>query len=204
MDAAGGLGHWAVVWALSVVLNVIPAFMPPTWALLSFFHLKYQLGILPLAVIGAFGSATGRTLLALGSRVCGRRVLSESKRKNIEQLGDRLQQRSGFSLSGLALFAIGPVPTNHLFIAAGMARVPLAPVVAVFAISRCVSYILWMKLTETAARSLRDVITPNFGNAVGVAAQVVGFVLLIVLLRIDWAKRLSRWLPDQPGSNSAA
>lgn len=32
---------WIAVWGLAVVPNAIPAFMPPTWAVLAYFHLYH-------------------------------------------------------------------------------------------------------------------------------------------------------------------
>lgn len=190
----GGPLAWIVVWLLAVVLNAIPVFMPPPWSLLAYFHLRHDLAVLPLAVTGALAAMTGRTILALASRRLGVRWLSPQRQASIEALRAQLLAHRGLSLSSLALFSIGPIPTNHLFIAAGLARVPLLPVVLVFGVTRCVSYVLWMQATETAAASLADVVTPTLGSGAAVALQLLGFALLILLVRLDWTRIVARWL----------
>lgn len=189
------LGTWCVIWVVATVLNAVPAFMPPTWSLLAYFHLRYQLSIWPLALVGASGAVVGRALLARGSRMFGMRWMSAERREHVQALSSELVRRRALSLSLLAFFGIGPIPTNHLFIAAGLAKLPLLPVLAVFGVTRCVSYLLWVKAAETAAQSLRDVITPTFGSAAALAAQVIGVLLLLLVFRLDWMRLLQRWLP---------
>jgi hypothetical protein len=182
--------NWLVVWALAVALNAVPAFMPPTWSVLAYFHLYHGLPVVPLAIVGALGATTGRTVLAVGSRAFGDRFVPASWRANVEALVATLQSRPTLALPSLALFALGPVPSNHLFVAAGLARAPLPPILVVFASARFVSYVLWVGAANAADRSLRE----NFGARLGgwgaVALQLVGFALIILLMRLDWRRIL--------------
>ena len=184
---------WLLVWLLTVFLNVVPAFMPPTWALLVYFHVAHGLDVLPLALAGAFGATTGRALLAVASRVLGDRLAPPRWRENIMTLARMLESRPAFSLPTLGLFALGPVPSNHLFIAAGLAHAPLLPIIAVFAVARFVSYVIWVNAAASAARSMEEAIGPRLGSGVAIAAQIVGFLLLILLMQVDWAQRLRDW-----------
>ena len=56
--------------ALGVVfaVNLLPAFGPPTWAVLVFFSLQFDLPPVPLVLGGALAAAGGRYLLATGTR----------------------------------------------------------------------------------------------------------------------------------------
>jgi membrane protein YqaA with SNARE-associated domain len=198
IDIVSEITTWVLVWVVAVVLNAIPLFMPPTWALLAYFHIQQNLPVWPLALTGAAAAVTGRALLALTSRRFGMRFLPKKRHESIETLTTFLRERKGLSLSMLGMFAIGPIPTNHLFIAAGLARIPLPPVLAVFGVTRFVSYVLWVKAADTAARSLSEILTPSIGSAGAVAVQIAGFILLIVLLRLDWARILKRWIKTSP------
>lgn len=193
---SGELQIWALVVVVTVALNAIPAFMPPTWTVLAYFHLQHGLGVVPLALVGAAGATTGRALLALASRAAGPRIVPAQWRTNIEALADMLPQRRSLGFAALALFALGPIPSNHLFIAAGLAHAPLGPILAVFGVTRCLSYVLWISATTVVASSLRDVIAPRFGSGAAVAAQLVGFALLIAVMQIDWRIRLKRWFRE--------
>jgi hypothetical protein len=114
-------------WRAGRLLNAVPAFMPPTWVLLAYFHLYHELPVVLLALVGALGATTGRAVLALVSRAFGDRVLPMSWRGNIEALVATLRSRPQMALPSLGLFALGPLPSNHLFIAAGLAGAPLPP-----------------------------------------------------------------------------
>ncbi len=187
------INPWLVVWAASVVLNVVPAFMPPTWALLVYFHMGQGLDVLPLALVGAFGATTGRALLALLSRWFGGRVIPKRWRENITALVTGLEAKPALGLSTLLLYTLGPLPSNQLFIAVGIARGSLAPVLAIFAGTRFVSYLIWVSAAITAANSLRESLAPRFGGELAVAVQLVGFILLILVMQVDWASILKRW-----------
>lgn len=198
LDALGTATPWLVVWLAAVALNAVPAFMPPTWSLLAYFHLAHGLGVVPLAVVGAAGATTGRLLLALGSRFFGDRFVPAANRENLAALADELGSRPALAASSLVLFALGPVPTNQLFVAAGLARAPLGPLLAVFGVARFVSYLLWVGAAEVAARTLRDAISPSLGGWAAVVAQIGGFALIVVASRIDWARVVARLRPPSP------
>jgi membrane protein YqaA with SNARE-associated domain len=190
---------WVAVWGIAVALNVVPAFMPPTWAMLAYFHLYHALPIIPLAIIGALGATTGRALLAIASRAFGERFVPASARANIEGLVEILEERPTLAIPTLALFALGPIPSNHLFIAAGLARAPLLPILAVFCIARCISYIIWVSAANAADQSLRDLLGPQIGGWEIILIQVLGFGLIILSLRVNWRRVLGdRWPASQP------
>lgn len=186
-------GVWLLVWGLAVAINVVPAFMPPTWALLVYFHVGHGLDVLPLAIVGAFGSTVGRALLALLSRAVGERIVPARWRENITALAATIAERPAIGLPSLALFTLGPVPSNHLFIAAGLAHAPLAPILAFFAITRFASYVIWVSAATVAADSLQEVLGPRLGSGLAAVMQLAGFLLLILVMQIDWAKHLRRW-----------
>jgi hypothetical protein len=186
---------WLVVWVLAVSLNAVPAFMPPTWSVLAYFHLYQGLPIVPLAVVGALGATTGRAILALGSRAFGDRFVPASWRANVEAVVATLESRPALALPSLALFALGPVPSNHLFVAAGLARAPLPPILVVFGSARFVSYVLWVSAANVADRSLREVLGPRLGGWGAVALQIAGFAVIVLLMRLDWRRILRGRLP---------
>jgi membrane protein YqaA with SNARE-associated domain len=201
-----------VIWLLVAFgtfgLNVVPAFMPPTWLLLAWVHIQFGLPILPLAAVGAAGATLGRFVLARGSSRFGGRFAPERWKANITALADELGRHRVVALPSLVLFMLGPVPSNHLFIAAGLSGAPLAPMLAVFGISRFVSYLLWIGATTAVADSLQEVLSPVSSGWGAVAIQAAGIAVLIAVMQVDWARVLRRFglgspaRPMEPGEPS--
>jgi membrane protein YqaA with SNARE-associated domain len=167
-------------------LNLVPAFGPPTWAVLVLFHLNGDYWLPALVLVGAVCAASGRLVLALVTRRLGRR-LPERWRTNAEAAGERLAENRGRSLAGLALFAVSPVPSAQLFEAAGLMSVRLLPLTAAFFAGRTVSYSVYsttadaLSETDTGQALLANVTSPW-----GVAVQVAMLAGVALLGRVDW------------------
>ncbi|MGI9252360.1 MAG: hypothetical protein ACR2J8_01330 [Thermomicrobiales bacterium] len=178
---------WVSIAAGVLLLNVVPAFMPPTWALLAWAHMQLGLPVVPLALVGAVASMIGRVLLALGSRQFGERCVPRRWEDNLHALAEELEEHQTVGWPLLALFMLGPVPTNHLFIAAGMSGMPLAGLAAIFGFTRFVSYLLWIGASAVVAGSLESVLSPGAGGWMAAAVQLAGIAALIAVMQVNWA-----------------
>src|SRR5882724_10462858 len=118
-----------IAYLLDFVTNIIPLFMPPSWLLLSFFRVHYDLPIWLLTPGGAACSTAGRCVLALGSRHLGTRFLPEQERRHVMDLGEFIRHKK-LSFVGVLFYAFGPIPSSQLFIAAGLAKLNLKVVAA--------------------------------------------------------------------------
>jgi uncharacterized membrane protein YdjX (TVP38/TMEM64 family) len=98
----------------------------------------------------------------------------------------------GKALAGLGLFALSPVPSAQLFIAAGLLTVPLVPLTAAFFAGRLVSYSIYVGAATAARDSLGSVLGDAFGSPLGIALQLAMLAGLVLLLRFDWAGMLRR------------
>ena len=182
------LGAIAAIFAV----NLLPAFGPPTWAVLVFFHLTFGLEPLVLVPAGAVAAASGRFLLAHGARRFRSRLSSRS-RANLEAARELLAGERKRALAGLGLFALSPVPSAQLFVAAGLLGVPLGALTCAFFAGRLVSYSIYVGGASVAADSLPDLAEDVFSSPLGIAAQLAMLALLVALARIDWGRLLERW-----------
>ncbi|MBV9279011.1 MAG: hypothetical protein JOZ41_02925, partial [Chloroflexi bacterium] len=82
-------------YAVVLVINVIPAFMPATCMVVSFFLIAYHPPFWPLCIGCAVTATGGRCVLALLSKRWRRRLLSARQRQNVTALGDWLNAKSG-------------------------------------------------------------------------------------------------------------
>lgn len=171
-------------------VNLMPAFGPPTWAVLVFFRLHEHLDVIALVAIGAVAAAVGRLLLAMGTRLLREHVPAKQK-KNLEAAGKALQHNRKRSFAGLAVFALSPIASAQLFEAAGLMTVALLPLTAAFFLGRIVSYGIYVGGANAAAgTSVGKLVTSSFTSPWGIALQVGLLAGLVLLTRIDWGKHL--------------
>ena len=181
---------YLTLFAIVLGVNLIPAFGPPTWAILVLYVLNSQLPSLPLILVAAIAAALGRFLLALAFRLLGGR-LPVKYRRNLEAARAALEKNRKRAILALGLFALSPVPSAQLFEAAGLAGVRLLPFTAAFFLGRIVSYSIYVfTAAGLRATSLGDTFREAITSPIGIAIQVAMLLALFALARIDWAKRI--------------
>ncbi len=180
---------WLLLIGSVFAINLLPAFGPPTWAVLVFFRLNSDLPAVPLVLLGAVAAASGRFVLASTARHFRGRFSAE-RRANLKAAEELLVGSRAKAAAGLGLFALSPVPSAQLFVAAGLLTVPLVPLTAAFFVGRLVSYSLYVAAASAAKDSLGDVLVDAIGSPWGIAFQVAMLAGLVLLLRIDWASLL--------------
>lgn len=172
-------------------VNLLPAFGPPTWAVLVFFKLRYDLPVLPMVLGGALCAACGRLVLAdVSRRLRGR--FSPERREHLAAAADALTGDPRRSAGALGVFALSPVPSAQLFVAAGLLDLRLLRLTVAFFAGRLVSYTVYVSGAALARESLGDVFGQAFTSPLGIALQIVMLIGIVALLRIDWASRLIR------------
>lgn len=192
----GDLWIWLLLGLLAVLFNATPVMAPPTWAMLAYFGFQYDLPIIPLAIVGAVGSTFGRILLAFAARWLGTRIIPARRRADAEKAADLIRQNSKLNLPALALFAVGPVPKAVLFMAAGIARLPLTPGAIAYGLGRTGIYLAALLAAETTITSFGDLFSLSGTGPLLIAAQVASAVSVFLLFRMDLpalAARLRGW-----------
>lgn len=197
--------YLAVAIAAIFATNLLPAFGPPTWALLVFFKFNGDLPLVPLVVLGAVASSTGRYLLARAShRFRGR--FSAERVEHLEDARVLLTGHKAAAAGGLGLFVLSPLPSAQLFVAAGLVGVALVPLTLAFFLGRLVSYSLYLGGATLAYDSVGDALTDSFTSTTGVLVQLALIAGVVALVESDWAGRLTSRLrpttPDAPRENS--
>jgi membrane protein YqaA with SNARE-associated domain len=156
---------------------------------LVFFRLNSDLPAVPLVLVGALAAASGRFVLATTTRHFRGRF-SEERRRSLEAAEQVLVGSRTKAAAGLGLFALSPVPSAQLFVAAGLLTVPLLPLTAAFFAGRLVSYSLYVAAASAARESLGEVLRDAIGSPLGIAFQVAMLIGIVLLIRVDWTKRL--------------
>src|SRR5690349_16992009 len=119
------LYHYILLGIITFFFNLIPAFTPPTWILLSVYTLKFHLIVFPTVFIGALAATMGRICLALITRKFIHPVLSSKSQENLITLGKYLNANRTITIPLILTYAFLPFPSNQIFIAAGLTHVSL-------------------------------------------------------------------------------
>jgi len=191
--------EWLLVaWAAVFTLNVVPYFMPPTWAVVAFFLIAFQLPVWPLAIGCAFASTAGRCGLYYVSARLGRRLLSDRRQRNVAALGNWLNQRPGWrGVLDVLIYSLGPIPSNDLFIAAGLSGAKLWPVALGFLPGRMVSYPLLALAAKGANDQLGGILTRHWHDPKWLALELLSIAGIWLFSRIDWARVIHLPVPPR-------
>jgi membrane protein YqaA with SNARE-associated domain len=189
--------EYAAAAAAILTLNLLPAFGPPTWAVLVLLTVSFDLEPVILVPLGAAAAAAGRYLLARAAARWRTRMAPDRVR-SLEAAGASVTANRTRALAGLGLFAISPLPSAQLFIAAGLVGVRLVPLTAAFFAGRLVAYTLYVGAAAAVESSLSEVIGQSLASPLAIALQLAMLVGLVVLLRVDWTRVLAAHRLDPP------
>ncbi len=185
------MSEYLIAFAVVFAVNLLPAFGPPSWSLLVLFTLNFDLAPAVTVLGGALAAAAGRLVLATTVRSM-RSHFSAERRASLAAAEQALTANRSRAVAGLALFAISPLPSAQLFVAAGLLEVRLVPLTAAFFAGRLVSYSLYVGAATAAGDSLGGIIGHSLTSPLGIAVQLAMIAGLVALVRIDWRVVLDR------------
>jgi len=176
-----------IAFLVVFVANAVPAFAPPTWSLLVFLQLSFELHPVVLVVIGVLAATAGRGLLAYYMRH-STRWMPHAYVQNMESAGRYLTHTRGRMMATLSLFFVSPLSSAQLFAAAGIMRsVRLRPLLVSFAIGRSVTYSSYVTGAQLVKQStFSDVVLETLTSPWAIAAQVLMVVGVIALGMHHW------------------
>jgi hypothetical protein len=182
-----------IVVAVVFGVNLLPAFGPPTWAVLVYFRFRYDdIPVAVLVVAGAAAATAGRFVLARAFRRFGRRLPAE-RTESLEVLGRALAQSKGGLVSSFVFFAAAPVPSAQMFEAAGLARVRLGPLLTAFFVGRLVSYSLYVGAASAAHDKIEKLFQNGLTSPEAIATQLISITALVVVVKVDWPSVIDRF-----------
>jgi membrane protein YqaA with SNARE-associated domain len=179
--------RYLVLFAIVFGVNLLPAFGPPTWAVLVFARLHWHLNPFALVLLGALAAISGRYLLARGARHFKERMPSRMK-DNLGAVRTLVERKRLGTIALFALFVASPLPSAQLFLAAGLLDLPLGPLTAAFFVGRLVSYSIYVSVATLADKQLGNIVGQIFGSPWAIALQIVLLVATCVLPLVNWRR----------------
>lgn len=194
----------ALLFTVVFLLNVLPAFAPPTWLVLSFVGLRHaDTNVWLIAVVAALAATAGRMLLArCAHRIADSRWVGAALRDNLSAVAETMARRRAASALSFLLFAFSPLPSNALFLAYGLTRAPLWLLALPFFVGRFVSYAAAFAGGVAAGRWFEPQSLGAGSWLYFVVTQLTVLGAVWAFTRIDWRstrrERRLRWLRSKP------
>ena len=187
----------AALAGVVLLFNLMPAFAPPTWAVLVLFSLNTDLHPIVIVAVGAVFAGLGRYLLARATGLFRNRI-SKKSLANLEAAQTLLTENTSRKLFTIGMFVLSPLPSAQLFEAAGLMGVRLAPLTIAFFSGRIVTYNFYVfGASELKTHGIGELITKEFTSVWAILFQLVMIASVVLLTRIDW----KRFLPTKPSSS---
>lgn len=186
-----GTVQYLALFAVVFGINLLPAFGPPTWAVLVFTRLHWHLNPVALVLIGGLAATAGRYLLARGARHFKNRMPARMK-ENLEDAHVLIERRRLGAIALFGVFVVSPLPSAQLFMAAGLLDLPLGLLTLAFFLGRLVSYSVYVTVATLADKQLGNVLSQIFGSPWSIALQVVLLAAVCALPFVNWRRFLDR------------
>lgn len=178
-----------IEWLIIFGLNIIPAFAPPNWIVLTYFYIAHPQNLFILILIGVTASTCGRYVLAILSRKVFNKFASKEKKEEMEIIRNKLKKGNWKKFIFSMLFALGPFPSNSLFIAVGTTKIRLREIIVGFFVGRTISYLF---LVFTSQKLFASFETTIAGSATiwTLSIEIIGVLSILAFFLFDWKKFL--------------
>ena len=183
--------QYLAIFAIVFGINLLPAFGPPTWAVLVFTRLHWYLNPVALVLLGALASMSGRYLLA---RVAHgfKGHLPRWMKSNLEDARTLVEGKRVNMVAMFSLFVVSPLPSAQLFLAAGLLDLQLKLLTVAFFLGRLISYSIYVSIATLADKQLSGVMSQLFGSPWSIGLQVAFLIVVCFLPFVHWRRFLGR------------
>ena len=184
--------EYLLLGAFVLLMNVIPAFMPPTWMVLVFFFLTFKLSPIPVVLIGALSATLGRITLYSLARYKFLPHLPKHSQKNYETFGKLFHVHKKITIPALLAYAFLPIPSNQVYIAAGFAQIRIKLIASIFFLGRVISYSSWIATAHLASSQLTEIFERHLFSKYTLIVELLGFSLIYLISLFDWNRMLKK------------
>ena len=113
-------------------------------------------------------------------------------------LGEWLNQRPGWrGVLDVLIYSLGPIPSNDLFIAAGLSGARLWPIAVGFLPGRTVSYTALALAAKGANDHFDGILTRQWHDPKWLAIEILSIAGILAFSKIDWPRILHIPVPPR-------
>lgn len=111
---------------------------------------------------------------------------------NYNHLGRYFKENQKLTIPVVVMYAFLPIPSNQVFIIAGLTNLNLKLIAFSFLFGRVISYTFWVTVAYQVSERFEDVIVGHFSNAHTIFMEILSISIVVILGMIPWSKLLKR------------
>jgi membrane protein DedA with SNARE-associated domain len=165
--------------------------MPPTWMVLAFFQTTNNLNPIFTVILGASFALMGRLTLYYVSTIT-QSHLPKNMANNYQALGEELGSHKTLSIPLFLLFAFYPLPSNQLFIVAGLSKLNPKLLAISFLGGRILSYSFWVGSANALDKNIETIFREGFEPRSIVGIGITMLLLVVLPGLVPWKKVIEK------------
>ena len=177
--------HYLLVFLGALLFDIVPFPFLPAFTIMMVLQLIYDLDVWWVIIIGVIGSVLGRYILLLYAPLIGNKYLKSSKNKDIQFLGEKMNENKWKGQLFILAYSLLPLPTTPLFLGAGISKLKPRYIIPAFIIGKFTSDTAALLLGKYASENIESIIDNTFSWQ-SIASLILSVVLLFCLFFIDW------------------
>jgi membrane protein YqaA with SNARE-associated domain len=182
---------YGVVFLAALAVDIIPLLAPPAWTIAVFLLVRFHLNPLIVLLLCASGSTLGRYLMSLYIPRFANLFIKRRKTDELEFLGKKLSQSLWQSWLFVLIYAVTPLSTTALFMAAGVAKVKPSHTLPPFFCGKFLSDAIMIFTGLYAANNFKNIVNGIYSPK-AIVMLALGLVVIAWFLFLDWRALLQQ------------
>jgi membrane protein YqaA with SNARE-associated domain len=176
---------YGVVFLAALAVDIIPLLAPPAWTIAVFLLVRFHLNPLIVLLLCASGSTLGRYLMSLYIPRFANLFIKRRKTDELEFLGKKLSQSLWQSWLFVLIYAVTPLSTTALFMAAGVAKVKPSHTLPPFFCGKFLSDAIMIFTGLYTANNFKNIVNGIYSPK-AIVMLALGLVVIAWFLFLDW------------------
>ena len=177
--------HYLLVFLGALLFDIVPFPFLPAFTIMMLLQIIFDLNVWAVIVIGVAGSVLGRYLLLLYAPLIAGKYLTSSKNKDIQFLGDKINENKWKGQLFILAYSLLPLPTTPLFLGAGISKLKPKFIIPAFIVGKFTSDTFALFFGKYASDNFENIID-NTLSWQSIASLILSVFLLFSLFFIDW------------------
>lgn len=177
--------QYLLVFVGALLFDIVPFPFLPAFTIMLFLQIVFQLDVWSVILVGLVGSVLGRYILILYVPLIANKYLKLSKNRDIQFLGDKMNENKWKGQMVIFAYSLLPLPTTPLFLAAGISKLNAMYIIPWFILGKFISDSIALHAGKYAIENTESIIE-NVLSWQSIASLALSALLLFCLFFIDW------------------